>query len=44
MSSQYMFGKSVAQDHAKAREQVIEALGKEGFGVLTEIDVAECSS
>jgi uncharacterized protein (DUF302 family) len=38
--TQYVFGKSVAQDHAKARERVIEALGKEGFGVLTEIDVA----
>ena len=38
--TQYTFGKSVAHDHAKARERVIEALGKEGFGVLTEIDVA----
>ena len=38
--SKYTFGKSVALDHGKARERVIEALGKEGFGVLTEIDVA----
>jgi uncharacterized protein (DUF302 family) len=38
--TQYLFGKSVPQDHARARERVIEALGKEGFGVLTEIDVA----
>ena len=38
--SEYVFGKSVALEHAKARERVIEALGKEGFGVLTEIDVA----
>ena len=38
--TQYIFGKSVPQDHARARERVIEALGKEGFGVLTEIDVA----
>ncbi|HEX6266087.1 MAG TPA: DUF302 domain-containing protein [Burkholderiales bacterium] len=37
--SKYVFGKSVALEHGKAREQVIEALGKEGFGVLTEIDV-----
>ncbi len=38
--SAYVFGKAVTLDHAKARERVIEALGKEGFGVLTEIDVA----
>ena len=38
--SAYVFGKAVALDHPKARERVIEALGKEGFGVLTEIDVA----
>jgi uncharacterized protein (DUF302 family) len=38
--SEYVFGKSVALEHGKARERVIEALGKEGFGVLTEIDVA----
>jgi len=37
--TQYVFGKAVTLDHAKARERVIEALGKEGFGVLTEIDV-----
>ena len=40
MSNSYVFGRTVALDHAKARERVIEALGKEGFGVLTEIDVA----
>jgi uncharacterized protein (DUF302 family) len=37
--TQYVFGKPVSMDHGKARERVIEALGKEGFGVLTEIDV-----
>ena len=36
----YVFGKQVGMDHGKARERVIEALGKEGFGVLTEIDVS----
>ena len=36
----YVFGKQVSLDHGKARERVIEALGKEGFGVLTEIDVS----
>ena len=36
----YVFGKQVFLDHAEARERVIEALGKEGFGVLTEIDVS----
>ena len=35
----YVFGKTVALDHGAARSKVIEALGKEGFGVLTEIDV-----
>jgi uncharacterized protein (DUF302 family) len=38
--SKYVFGKSVSMEHGKARERVIEALGKEGFGVLTEIDVS----
>lgn len=39
MSSAYVFGKSVPLDHGEARSRVIDALGKEGFGVLTEIDV-----
>jgi len=36
----YTFGTKVAGDFATVREQVIEALGHEGFGILTEIDVA----
>ena len=37
--SKYAFGKTVALDPAAAQEKVTEALSKEGFGVLTEIDV-----
>ena len=36
----YAFGKTVALDPAAAVQKVTEALAKEGFGVLTEIDVA----
>jgi uncharacterized protein (DUF302 family) len=38
--SKYSFGKTVALDHATAVQRVTEALSKEGFGVLTEIDVS----
>ena len=38
--SKYAFGKTVALDPAAAQQKVTEALAKEGFGVLTEIDVA----
>jgi len=38
--SKYAFGKTVALDPAAAQEKVTEALSKEGFGVLTEIDVS----
>lgn len=38
--SQYTFGLTVDGDLEEVRERVITALGKEGFGVLTEIDVA----
>ncbi|MCX8004118.1 MAG: DUF302 domain-containing protein [Burkholderiaceae bacterium] len=35
----YGFGKTVALDFETARTRVTEELAKEGFGVLTEIDV-----
>lgn len=38
--SKYTFGKTVSLDPAAAVQKVTEALSKEGFGVLTEIDVA----
>jgi uncharacterized protein (DUF302 family) len=36
----YAFGKTVSLGYDKAIEAVTQALAKEGFGVLTEIDVA----
>ena len=39
MSSQYGFGKSVGLSFESALARVTEELQKEGFGVLTEIDV-----
>jgi uncharacterized protein (DUF302 family) len=36
----YAFGKIVRLGHAEAVARVTEGLAKEGFGVLTEIDVA----
>ena len=38
--SSYAFGKTVKMDFEPAVKAVTEALAKEGFGVLTEIDVA----
>lgn len=38
--SKYAFGKTVAMSQEKAIEAVTQALADEGFGVLTEIDVA----
>jgi uncharacterized protein (DUF302 family) len=38
--SKYAFGKTVKMDFEQAVKAVTEALAKEGFGVLTEIDVA----
>ena len=40
MSGKYVFGKTVEMPYDKAIERATEALAKEGFGVLTEIDVA----
>ena len=37
--SKYAFGKTVNMSYEKALEAVTQALAKEGFGVLTEIDV-----
>ena len=36
----YVFGKVVKSSFEEAVLKAVEALGKEGFGVLTEIDVA----
>ena len=38
--SKYAFGKTVNMSYEKAIEAVTQALAKEGFGVLSEIDVA----
>jgi len=38
--SSYTFGKSIALAFDAAVDRVISELGKEGFGVLSEIDVA----
>jgi uncharacterized protein (DUF302 family) len=38
--SKYVFGKTVNMGFAQAVAAVTDALAKEGFGVLTEIDVA----
>jgi uncharacterized protein (DUF302 family) len=38
--SKYAFGKTVSMSFEQATEAVTQALAKEGFGVLTEIDVA----
>ncbi len=39
MQNSYGFGKTVSHDFATAVGRVTEELGKQGFGVLTEIDV-----
>lgn len=40
MTSKYGFGKSVASSFDAAIEKVTQELQKEGFGILTDIDVA----
>ena len=40
MNSKYGFGKTVAMSFADAVDRVTQALQGEGFGVLTDIDVA----
>ena len=40
MSTSYSFGKTVNMRYEQALERVTQELAKEGFGVLTEIDVA----
>src|SRR3974390_556856 len=40
MSNKYAFGKTVATSYDETLKRATEALAREGFGVLTEIDVA----
>ena len=40
MDSGFGFGRKVATDLSTTIDNVIEALGAEGFGVLSDIDVA----
>jgi uncharacterized protein (DUF302 family) len=39
LKTPYAFGKIVQMSHANAEQKVREELAKEGFGILTEIDV-----
>lgn len=41
LTTAYAFGKTVGLTYAEAVARVREELGKEGFGVLTEIDVTQ---
>jgi uncharacterized protein (DUF302 family) len=38
--AKYVFGKDISQEFQQAVSRVTDELAKEGFGVLTEIDVA----
>lgn len=40
MSPQYAFGKTVSVPFDEVIQRTVEALGEEGFGVLSDIDVA----
>ena len=40
MSNAYAFGKTVGTDVSQTIERVTQALAKEGFGILSDIDVA----
>jgi uncharacterized protein (DUF302 family) len=40
MSNTYAFGKTVGTDVSQTIERVTQALAKEGFGILSDIDVA----
>ena len=40
MSNTYAFGKTVGKDVSQTIERVTQALAKEGFGILSDIDVA----
>lgn len=41
LKTPYAFGKTVALPFATTQQRVREELGKEGFGILTEIDVKQ---
>ena len=41
MTTPYAFGKTVDMSCADAQQKVRDALAKEGFGVLTEIDISK---
>ena len=40
MGTSYAFGKAVTMSHSEAIARVTQALAREGFGVLSDIDVA----
>lgn len=40
MQNRYGFGRTVNMSHAEARAKIGETLAQEGFGILSEIDVA----